>query len=292
MTGSTGPSGEAARPQPPRHPPRVVATDLDGTIIRTDGTVSPRTRRALAAAEEAGALVVFVTGRPPRWMHPVAEETGHRGLAICANGALVYDLHTETVVEEHLLQPAAARQVVQLLRQRIPDVTYAVDRGSSFGHEPEYVARFPQPDDTLVVPIDELLRDPAAKLLVRHDTFDADELLARALEVLGDQVTLTHASRDGLIEVSAAGVSKATTLSLLCEERGIAADQVLAFGDMPNDLPMLSWAGWGVAVANAHPEVLEIADEVTDSNDDDGVARVVERYFPGDGTQPDERSYR
>lgn len=281
MTGPARGAAEAGPPGAPQRPPQVVATDLDGTIVRTDGTVSPRTRRAFAAAEAAGALVVFVTGRPPRWMHPVAQETGHRGLAICANGALVYDLHTETVVEEHLLQPAAAREVVELLRRRIPDVTYAVDRGSSFGHEPSYVPRFPQPDDTLVVPIEDLLLDPAAKLLVRHDTFDADELLARALEVLGDQVTLTHASTDGLIEVSAAGVSKASTLSLLCRERGVEADAVLAFGDMPNDLPMLSWAGWGVAVANAHPEVLEIADEVTASNDEDGVAQVVERYFPG-----------
>src|SRR3954453_21932086 len=77
--------------------PRVVATDLDGTIVRSDGTISPRPRGALTAAESAGAMVVIVTGRPPRWLQGIADETGHRGLAICANGALVYDLHTEQV---------------------------------------------------------------------------------------------------------------------------------------------------------------------------------------------------
>src|SRR3954447_11867547 len=84
---------------------RLVATDLDGTALRTDGTISPRTAAAFARVEEAGATLVFVTGRPPRWMHTVAGAVRHRGLAICANGALVYDLHTEEIVEAHLIAP-------------------------------------------------------------------------------------------------------------------------------------------------------------------------------------------
>lgn len=261
--------------------PRVVATDLDGTLVRSDGSVSDRTRDVLARVQENGDLVVFVTGRPPRWMDQIAEQTGHRGLAVCANGALVFDLATERVVEEHPLEPAAALAVVQALRDALPGVVFAVEHGAHFGHEPAYRPRWPVGREALVGAVDELVHSPVAKLLVRHEEFDADTLLARAREVAGELAELTHSSREGLLEISAAGVSKASTLELLVAEHGYGATDVVAFGDMPNDLPMLAWAGRSVAVANAHPDVVAAADEVTKSNDEDGVARVLERWWPG-----------
>ncbi len=259
--------------------PRVVATDLDGTIVRSDGTISRRTQAALAAAEQAGAVVVFVTGRPPRWMHGVAEQTGHRGLAICANGAFVYDLRTEELVEEHLMEPAQARRLVEVLRGALPDAAFAIERGEGFGHEPAYRPRWPVPEGTLVADIEALLSAPVAKLLLRHEALGPDALLARAREVAAGLATLTHSSSDGLLEISAAGISKATTLGRFCAGHGYGADDVIAFGDMPNDLPMLAWAGRAVAVANAHPEVLAAVEEVTASNDDDGVAQVLEALY-------------
>jgi Cof subfamily protein (haloacid dehalogenase superfamily) len=260
--------------------PRVVATDLDGTVVRSDGSISVRTKDALAAAEAAGAMVVLVTGRPPRWLAGIAEATGHHGLAICANGALVYDLHREQVLESHLLEVAAATRLVAQLREAIPGLGFAVETAAGFGHEPAYRPRWTTEPDTVVAPIDVLLSSPLAKLLGRHEDMGSDELLARARAVVGEELaTLTHSSRDGLLEISAAGISKATTLASLCERHGFRADDVVAFGDMPNDLPMLAWAGRSVAVANAHPEVLAAVDEVTASNDDDGVAQVLERWF-------------
>jgi len=260
----------------PRRLPPVVATDLDGTLVRSDGTVSSRSRDVLAAVEDAGSLVIFVTGRPPRWMQPIVEATGHRGIAVCANGALVYDLHSESVIEEHLLEPEVAAEVVRGLRDALPDLTFAVERGSrGFAHEPSYRPHWDQPDK-LVAELDQILLEPMAKILARHPDLDPDELLARGRAVLGDVATLTHSSRDGLLEISAAGVSKASTLELLCHERGHGADDVLAFGDMPNDIPMLTWAGWSVAVASAHPDVLDVVDETTGSNDEDGVADYLE----------------
>ena len=95
---------------------RLVATDLDGTLVRSDGTISDRTVAAVQAAERAGLAVVFVTGRPPRWMTEVARRTGHTGIAICANGALVYDLHTGRVVEEHTMSVAVAQDLVRRLQ--------------------------------------------------------------------------------------------------------------------------------------------------------------------------------
>jgi Cof subfamily protein (haloacid dehalogenase superfamily) len=258
--------------------PALVASDLDGTLLRSDGTVDDRTRRALAAIEAAGALVVLCTARPTRWIGPLAIETGHRGVAICANGGVVWDLHTEAVIEEFPIQPPVARDVVALLQQAIPGGAWAVERTSSYGREPGYVSRWPTPDEEIVDTVHALIAEPAVKLMLRHDRLLADDLLARARDAVGGLVELTHSnSADGLIEISAAGVSKASALARFCAERGIGSDEVIAFGDMPNDLPMLCWAGYAVAVANAHPDVLAAADEIASGNDDAGVARVLER---------------
>src|SRR6059058_4218218 len=140
------------------NPPRVVATDLDGTVVRSDGTISTRTRDALTAAESAGAMVVIVTGRPPRWLHGIAEETGHHGLAICANGALVYDLRSETVIESHPLEVAAAQDLVNRLRHAIPGLTFGVESvENGFAHEPAYRPRWTTDSSTLVADIEMLL---------------------------------------------------------------------------------------------------------------------------------------
>ena len=260
--------------------PRLIATDLDGTVVRSDGTISDRTRAALAAVEEAGAILVLVTGRPPRWMPAIVEATGHRGLAICANGALVYDLHTDRVVQHSLMSADDVAHVVEALRRDVPGISFAVERhDTGFAHEPSYRPRWDSGDPKQVQPIEALIADGVAKLLARHEGMGPDELLATAHRSVGTRGTLTHSSTDGLLEISAAGVSKASGLAALAAEHGIGPTDVVAFGDMPNDLPMLSWAGLGVAVANAHPEVLSVADEVTASNDDDGVAQVLARWF-------------
>jgi HAD superfamily hydrolase (TIGR01484 family) len=264
--------------------PRLVATDLDGTLVRSDGSVSARTRAALQRVEDAGAVLALVTGRPPRWMHPVVEATGHRGVAVCANGALVYDLHTERVVRSHLLDRAAAAEVVAALRRDLPGIAFAVEKGpvdgvpSGFGREPAYRPRWDN-GEVEVAEIDQLVATGVVKLLARHEDLGSDELLAAARSSLGALAEATHSSGDGLLEISASGISKASGLASLAEEHGIPAADVVAFGDMPNDLPMLAWAGHAVAVANAHPEVKAAADEVTASNDDDGVALVLDRLF-------------
>jgi hypothetical protein len=260
--------------------PRLVATDLDGTVIRSDGTISDRTRDAMASVEQAGAVLVLVTGRPPRWMPQIVEATGHRGVAICANGALVYDLHTATVVRHSLLSVDALHEVVDALRRDLPGITFAVERhDTGFAHEPSYKPRWDSDQDKTVQPVEELLAEGVVKLLARHEGIEPDVVLATAHRSVAGLATLTHSSRDGLLEISARGVSKASALATLADEHGISAAEAVAFGDMPNDLPMLAWAGRGIAVANAHPDVLAVADEVTASNDDDGVAQVLARWF-------------
>ncbi len=259
--------------------PRLVASDLDGTLLRSDGTVADRTREALARVEQSGSLFVMVTGRPPRWMAQVAQEAGHRGLAVCANGALVYDLHTEQVVQDFRIDGATTMQLVRSLRSQVPGIAFAVEKGhDGFGRESAYVPRY-DTAELVVAPIEELVEPGVVKLLARVEGTPSDDLLAQAREVIGELAECTHSSGDGLVEISAAGVSKASGLAVLAQEWGVDAADVIAFGDMPNDLPMLSWAGRSVGMGNAHPDVLALVDEVTATNDEDGVAAVLERWF-------------
>jgi HAD superfamily hydrolase (TIGR01484 family) len=262
-------------------PPRVVATDLDGTIVRSDGTISPRTRVALQAAQSAGALVVVVTGRPPRWLGGISAAIGAAGPAICANGALVYDLTTERTVQSYPMPDDVAGRLVASLRAAVPDLYFAVECvDGQFVHEPGYVPRWTPEAGTIVGDVPAAATAAIAKVLARREGVGSDELLGIAREVVGQGLaTLTHSSIDGLLEMNACGVTKASTLQRLLTGHGLSASDVVAFGDMPNDLELLTWAGRGVAVANAHPEVLAVVDEVTASNDDDGVALVLERLF-------------
>ncbi len=264
-------------------PPRLVATDLDGTIVRSDGTISRRTAKAFARAEEAGAVVVLVTGRPPRSVGAVAAATGHHGTVICANGALVYDLHDERVVESFLIPAPTVEEVVRILSSALPELGFAVETTDelyrSHGYRGGWIVD-PHVDAELL-PLDEITKYHAAKVLANHPTLDADALLARASELVSHLVTPTHSSGFGLVEMGARGVSKATSLARFAAELGIGAADVVAFGDMPNDLPMLAWAGRAYAVENAHPLVLDAVDHVIASNDDDGVAQVLEALFVG-----------
>lgn len=259
--------------------PRVVATDLDGTLLRSDGSVSARTRDALLLAERAGATVIFVSGRPPRWVDELADVIGSHGLAICANGAIVYDVHAREVIEEHQLPGEVALDVARSLRAAVPGVSFAVERRLEFGREPVFMRRRTFPDDVVEAELEELLTEPVAKLLARHDELEPEDFKRRAAEVVGSMAEATHSSPQALLEISAVGVSKASTLARVCEQRSMSARDVVAFGDMPNDVPMLAWAGTSFAVANAHPDAAAVADRRCRGNDDDGVAEVLEALY-------------
>ena len=264
---------------------RLVASDLDGTLLLPDETVSERTRAALAAARAAGITVVLVSGRQPRSLGPIAERIGVGGIAICANGALVWDLDTGTMVDATPLAAELATRLVRALRDAIPGVLFAVELDGGFGREPGWAE-----DLTAVRPEGleadalELITGPVIKLLVRHPTLAFAELAERARQAVGDDAVATWAGLQ-LVEISAAGVTKAFALERLCRRLGIDASEVVAVGDMPNDLAMLQWAGTAVAVANATQEVLDAADEVTAANVEDGVARLLERILAANGAR-------
>ncbi len=261
--------------------PRLVATDLDGTIIRGDGTISARTIAAFARVEAAGARFVLVTGRPPRVMPPIAATFGHRGTAICSNGALEYDMRTDTVAARMLIEPEVLAAAALALREAIPGIGIALEYPDGRAADDVFQAitwdmnaAIPRPGEAA------LFARPAAKLLGRHLGYTPDELLALAEPVLDGLVSVWHSNAKGLIEAAAIGVSKATAVAELAASHGIGPAEVIAFGDMPNDLPLLAWAGASCAVANGHPDVRAAATCVIGSNDADGVAEYLERLYP------------
>ncbi|MEX2983168.1 Cof-type HAD-IIB family hydrolase [Streptomyces sp. C36] len=285
MTSATEPETPATRR--PAATPRLIATDLDGTLLRDDQTVSDRTVAALAAAEEAGIEVFFVTGRPARWMDVVRDHVHGHGLAICANGAVVADLHDGgRFIEVRPLEEAAALAIVRALRAAAPGSSFAIERTSGIHYEPEYPPFRSEPGAP-IASAEELLDGadgpgaPIIKLLAFHPDIAPDAFLERARTAAGEHGSFTRSSPTALLEISGPGVSKASTLALWCERRGIASEEVVAFGDMPNDLEMLAWAGTSYAMANAHPEVLAATTYRTAANTEDGVALVIEQILHG-----------
>lgn len=268
----------SGRYDPAIAPVRLLACDLDGTLCLPDGTVSDRTRAALRAAVAAGVAVVLVTGRPPRFVERAAGQTGVEGPVICSNGAVVYDWAADEVLDARTMPPHEFVDTVGIVRTTVPAVALAIEWGTTFSFEQRFAELIGR--DGIPVVDDVLGHDGSSphKLLAIHAELDQEALAAALTPPLADQLTVTHSGLP-FVEMGPHGVTKATGLASWCAQQDVRAEEVVAFGDMPNDIPMLRWAGWGVAMGNGHVETLEAADEVTATNDEDGVAIVVERLL-------------
>jgi len=256
--------------------PRLIASDMDGTLLRRDDTVSEATVAELERWRADGVPIVLATGRPPRWMHRIREVLRH-GTAICCNGAVLLDLETFEVVDEVALQPDLLESISGELRRRQPGTWFAVEYGFEFRHEPIYKPRWDvNAPGVAEASLAEMVAAPVAKLLARHEELGPDEFVAVVEDVIGGRATVTHSSSDALAEISAVGVTKASGLARVAEQHGIGPEDVVVFGDMPNDIAAFEWVaaagGRAVAMAHAHPALMAVATDVTGTNDDDGVA--------------------
>ncbi|MEU5264894.1 HAD family hydrolase [Amycolatopsis sp. NPDC021455] len=268
----------------------MIASDVDGTLLGPSESLSGRTIATVRRAIEAGVPFVLATGRPPRWIAPVAGPLELTGYAVCANGAVLYDCGREEVVAVHgLLPPTLLHDIAHALDKALPGCRLATERVSvgrdgadhdmrNFVIEPDY--HNPWGDgEGRTAPRAEVLGHPAIKLLVSHRGMSSEEM-ADAVNALFDrEVDVTYSSSGGLVELSAHGITKATGLADIAERLGVEREQVIAFGDMPNDVEMLRWAGHGVAMENGHPQAQSAADEITGPAAEDGVAQVLERWF-------------
>ncbi|AVH57740.1 MULTISPECIES: HAD family hydrolase [Streptomyces] len=276
MTGTTGSDGSTGS-----FPYKLIATDLDGTLLRSDETVSRRTREALTAACAAGAAHIVVTGRAVPWTRHILDDLGYEGLAVCGQGAQVYDAGEHRLLTSVTLDRQLAGLALAKIEAEVGPLLLAASRDGLDGDVlvgPGYrVQDGPLP----VVPIKDagdLWSAPLNKVYVQHPTLSDDELAAVATQVAGGLVGVTMAGA-GIVELLPLGLSKATGLSLAARRLGVKAADTIAFGDMPNDLPLFAWAARGVAMSNAHDALKAIADEVTSSNEEDGIAVVLERLL-------------
>src|SRR5947209_16986294 len=267
--------------------PALIACDVDGTLFDEHETITPRTRDAVRAAVAAGARFVVATGRPPRWISPVVDALGFAPTAVCANGAVIYDPEHDRVLSARTVPVDALAELAEVATRVIPGAGLAVERIGDRAHDtatpqfissPGYQHAWLNPDNT-EVSIDDLLSAPAIKLLIRKAGARSADMAAELVKHVGVQGGITYSTNNGLIEIVPVGVDKAAGIAEIAGPLGITDADWVAFGDMPNDVPMLLRAGLGVAMGNAHPDALVAADEVTTPNTDDGVARVLERWW-------------
>ncbi|MER5812537.1 HAD family hydrolase [Streptomyces sp. NPDC002033] len=262
-------------------PPALIATDLDGTLLCAGDTVSARSYTALARARAAGAHHIVVTGRPVPQVRHVLDGLGYTGLAVCGQGAQVYDAARGALLHSVSMDRELAEVALGKIEAEIGEVYAAVNQEGLYGETlmgPGYRVWHPHLPMVRVPRRDDLWAAPINKVLLQHPRLGDDELTRVARAVAGDLVNVTMAG-EHTVELQPPGVDKALGLARAADILELAAASTVAFGDMPNDVPMFAWAGHGVAMANAHRELLDVADEVTLSNEADGVAVVLERLY-------------
>ncbi len=262
--------------------PKLIATDLDGTVVAHYGEITQRTLDAFRRAHSMGIEIFFVTGRPPRWMPEIKEAFGI-GKAICGNGAMLYDLQNAKVLEEWLMPVDAQLETVTRLRKAIPQISFAVESHNYFHREKIYVPRWDVGIDNIGVnKIEEIISSPALKMLARcsDQELTSDEMLTIATKELEGLVTVTHSNpHDSLLEISALNVSKGATLSKMAARLNIDAHDCVSFGDNPNDFSMLQWCGRSYAMADGHPDGAKHAKGIARPHTEDGVAIIIEELL-------------
>jgi len=265
---------------PAPFPYTLVATDLDGTLLRSDDTVSQRTREALAAATAAGAAHIVVTGRAVPWTRHILDDLGYEGLAVCGQGAQVYDAGEHRLLTSVTLDRQLAGVALAKIEAEVGPLYLAASRDGLDGEVlvgPGYAVTGSLPS-TPFTEASDLWAAPLNKIYIQHPELSDDELAEAALRAAGGFVGVAMAGA-GIVELLPLGLSKATGLSLAARRLGVKAADTIAFGDMPNDIPMFAWSARGVAMAGAHDDLKAVADEVTASNDEDGIAVVLERLL-------------
>ncbi len=253
----------------------LVASDIDGTLLLDWQPISQVTIDAIHRCQRMGIPFVLVTGRPIRWLAPIAEQIPDLGRVVCLNGAVVYDIATDTVVDAQPLEQAGVEEIVAAIGAAHPEARFAFETLTGLYVQDGFASRSPH-EATVIGDLGELADTDVVKILVSLGTTDSEALH----DLLGPIVTRScHASfsdpDNGLVELAPAGITKAKTLESVCDHLGVGRDRVMAFGDMPNDLEMLTWAGLGVAMGNALDVVKDTADAVTDPVDVDGVAHFL-----------------
>ncbi|MDV6302818.1 HAD family hydrolase [Rhodococcus cerastii] len=274
-------------PNTTRLAPRLVASDVDGTLLDQHERVTERTKRAVSAVVADGVPFVLSTGRPPRWIHPVVDQLGYAPMSVCANGAVIYDAANDRVLSAETLSVETLQWLADVAYRALPGCGLAAERVGRTAHDsatpqfvssPGYEHAWLNPDNVEMTE-DDVVDVPAVKLLIRLSGSTSGHMADILSPLISGRADLTFSTDNGLIELSAPGITKASGLAKVAETLSVDVKDIVAFGDMPNDVPMLSMVGLGVAMGNAHPAAVAAANEVTVTNAEDGVAQVLERWW-------------
>jgi Cof subfamily protein (haloacid dehalogenase superfamily) len=259
--------------------PKLVACDLDGTLIARDNRLSERVSGAVDRAVDAGVWVVAVTGRPWQWTLDLARRHRLLPAAVVSNGAALVEVESGRV-ESTGLADGVVLGLMERIRAKVPNVAFAVDTIDVLAHEPGFhdPTYLDQVGGRLGDLTDLVARD-VIKLICRVEGVPAVELAAEIDLDVTDGVAVPYHGMGEWVELLPEGVTKASGLARVCDRLGIDAKDVVAVGDQWNDIPMLEWAGTGVAMGDAPPHVLEVADRVVPSAHDDGVAVLLDELL-------------
>ncbi len=257
---------------------RLVATDLDGTLLDPDGKVAPRTATAVRAARDTGIHVVPVTGRPPQALWHITEAAGLGPLGVCCNGAAIVDVDRQALLQVDPLAGESAARLVDLVRAAEPDVRLACDDLELFSYEERFFEAPSAWDEEMreVSDMRAVVADHGCvKLIGRVPGLSATELIGRLEREIADEGYVTTSGLDW-VDIGAPGVSKAFAVERVCGLLSVGVDEVIAVGDNHNDLSVLAWAGQAMAPANAVAEVRAVATRLLPSNADGCVAVLLE----------------
>lgn len=275
----------------PEHAPRLIVSDIDGTLLDRNHRVPKRNREVISRAVNTGVEFALATGRPFRWIMPVLEQLTVRPVCVTSNGAVIYDSAEDRVLSTHELSPEALAETVDVASRALQPLG-----GAGFGAERAGGSLLDPVDELFVVEshysenamfegfglvsVGELVSKPAVKLLIRNTDYSAPELYELVAPHIDPELAhVTYSMSEGVLEVAAPNVTKRRGVQWLAEHHGISREDIIAFGDMPNDLEMLEWAGCGVAMGNAHPALADVSDATTLPHHQAGVAKVLEHWF-------------
>ena len=267
---------------------RLIALDIDGTLLNSERRITPRTREAIASARRAGLLVVLATGRRRQSVAPIAADLGGEPILITTQGAAIWD-----GLQLIYYQPLAAAAAERVVAHSLAEGVAALVLGSVLDGDYMYVAGPWQANERLRAyternrgqvqvydpalltddPVFVFMMDDLHRLTAVHGRLASDSGGEQHWRVIFSRTALAVGAA---LEALHPTVSKGAALHFLCQRLGLRPDQILAFGDNVNDVEMLEFAGWGIAMSNASPEAIAAADRVTTGNDEDGIAIVLE----------------
>jgi Cof subfamily protein (haloacid dehalogenase superfamily) len=275
----------------------MLAIDLDDTLLRSDLTISFRTRNAIRKAETLGCVVVLASGRIPAAMEHFARLLGlHKrpGYLICNNGTMIQESHTGKLIYEAKIPAKVALVAYDLAAaegfpvQLYEDDIMYISRPNEFA---DYDQKLTGLRQVVVENFRAMVGNGCYKLIIPGDPMILKPLENILKIYIGDELTI-FASKPYFLEILPHNVDKGTSLAKVAEVLGIPRSSVLAIGDSMNDETMLRWAGIGVAMANGDDRIKGMATMITDkTNDDDGVADLIERYILGKETLPSPTGY-